>query len=591
MIKRLLLLILAINSLIFAAGFGQAQQQEFLKPEDAFKVTATEANNSIITTITLGKDIYIYADSIKFQITKPSAALLKTLKTALPASIDFHDEAVYEKELKVSIPKKEIEAITNEAFQIQVSFEGCSKSGVCYQPVSKSFSFDGIDGGGFLSKFGYLSSSTSMTDISKAIQSESFSFIVLLFFVVGLLLAFTPCIFPMIPILSAIIVSQAGNEKPSTMRAFLTSLVYVLAMSLTYAIVGVVAGLLGFDMQAAMQNPFVLILFAGVFVALAMSLFGYYEIGLPMKWQTKLSAISDNAGSKGIVGTAIMGILSALIVGPCVAPALGGAILFISQSGDALLGGTALFVMSMGMGVPLLLVGIGAGKWMPRPGGWMSLVSKFFGVAMLALAIMMVSRIFPVFVVMILSATLAFGSAWGLYKNRKVLINPMAKSISTIIILLLFALGSVWVVGAFTGAASTLSPLSHLSSEQTPSAYHGRKGYSVEKLIKEIKASNKPVIVDFTKESCAACKELDVITFVDPRVKEAFKEYLFIQIDLTDNTADDTAMLKHFGVFGTPNILFFNTKGEYLQDYTITGFVSPEKLIKHLETLPKHTNE
>ncbi|MFA5502603.1 MAG: protein-disulfide reductase DsbD [Sulfurovaceae bacterium] len=589
MIKRLLLLILAINGLVFAAGFGQVQQQEFLKPEDAFKVTATEANNSIITTITLGKDIYIYADSIKFQIIKPSAALLKA---ALPASIDFHDEAVYEKELKVSIPKKDIEAITNDPFEIQVSFEGCSKSGVCYQLVSKSFSFDGIDGGGgFLSKFSYLSSSTSMADISKAIQSESFSFIILLFFVVGLLLALTPCIFPMIPILSAIIISQAGNEKPSTMRAFLTSLVYVLAMSLTYAIVGVVAGLLGFDMQAAMQNPFVLILFAGVFVALAMSLFGYYEIGLPMKWQTKLSAISDNAGSKGIVGTAIMGILSALIVGPCVAPALGGAILFISQSGDALLGGTALFVMSMGMGVPLLLVGIGAGKWMPKPGSWMSLVSKFFGVTMLALAIMMVSRIFPVFVVMILSAILAFGSAWGLYKNRKVLINPIAKSISTIIVLLLFALGSVWVVGAFTGAASTLSPLSHLYSEQTPSTYHGRKGYSVEKLMQEIKTSNKPVIVDFTKESCAACKELDVITFVDPRVKEAFKEYSFIQIDLTDNTADDVAMLKHFGVFGTPNILFFNTKGEYLQDYTITGFVSPEKLIKHLETLPKQTNE
>ncbi len=588
MIRRLLLLMLAINGFIFAAGFGQAKQQEFLKPEEAFRVTAIDANNSIIATITLGKDIYIYADSIKFQIIKPSAALLQA---ALPAANNFHGEAVYEKELKVSIPKKDIEAITNEPFEIQVSFEGCSKSGVCYQPITKGFSFEGKGSGGLWSKFGSLSNTTSVADISQAIASESFGFIILLFFVVGLLLALTPCIFPMIPILSAIIVSQAGNEKPSAMRAFLTSLVYVLAMSLTYAIVGVVAGLLGFDMQAAMQNPFVLILFAGVFVALAISLFGYYEIGLPMKWQTKLSAISDNAGSKGIIGTAIMGILSALIVGPCVAPALGGAILFISQSGDALLGGTALFVMSMGMGVPLLLVGIGAGKWMPKPGSWMSLVSKFFGVAMLALAIMMISRIVPVFAVMMLSALLAFGSAWGLYKNRKVLIHPMAKIISNVIIFLLFALGSVWVAGALTGAASTLSPLSHLYSDHTPSIHHGRKGYSVEKLMSEIKASGKPVIVDFTKESCAACKELDVITFVDPKVKEAFKEYLFIQIDLTDNTADDAAMLEHFGVFGTPNILFFNAKGEYLQDHTITGFISPEKMIKHLEALPKQTNE
>jgi thiol:disulfide interchange protein DsbD len=344
-------------------------------------------------------------------------------------------------------------------------------------------------------------------------------------------------------------------------------------------------------MQAAMQNPFVLILFAGVFVALAISLFGYYEIGLPMKWQTKLSAISDNAGNKGIIGTAIMGILSALIVGPCVAPALGGAILFISQSGDALLGGTTLFVMSMGMGIPLLLVGIGAGKWMPRPGGWMSLVSKFFGVAMLVLAIMMISRIAPSIVTMILSALLAFGTSWGLYKNSIVFASFIAKVISKIVSILLFALGVVLLIGAFTGGTSTLKPLAHLSSNGTTISNHGRKGYSVEKLMNEIKASGKPVIVDFTKESCAACKELDVITFVDPRVKEAFKDFLFIQVDLTGNTPDDVAMLKHFGVFGTPNILFFNTKGEYLQDYTITGFVSPEKLIKHLETLPKQTNE
>ncbi len=588
MIKRILLLILTINSLLLATGFGKAKQQEFLKPEDAFKVAAIEANNSIITTITLGNNIYIHANSLKFQIIKPSNA---TLKVILPQTNNFQDEAVYDQEIKVSIPKKDIEAITNDPFDLQVSFEGCSKSGVCYQPINKSFSFEGKKSGGVWSKFNSLSSSTNMTDIAKAIKSESFGFVLLLFFVVGLLLALTPCIFPMIPILSAIIVSQAGNEKPSMMRAFLTSLVYVLAMSITYASIGVVAGLLGVDMQAAMQNPLVLILFAGVFVALAISLFGYYEIGLPMKWQTKISSISDKAGRKGIIGTAIMGALSALIVGPCVAPALGGAILFISQTGDAMLGGVALFVMSIGMGVPLLLVGIGAGKWMPRPGGWMTMVSKFFGVVMLAIAIMMISRIVPVAVTMILSALLVLGSAWGVYRNSNEFISPIAKGISIVVVILLFALGIVYFVGAFSGGTSALSPLSHLTSGGMPNSSHGRKGYSIEKLMSEIKASGKPVIVDFTKDSCAACKELDVITFVDPKVKEAFKGFLFIQVDLTDNTPDDAAMLEHFGVFGTPNILFFNAKGEYLQDYTITGFVSPEQLVKHLETLPKQTNE
>ncbi|MDD5406868.1 MAG: protein-disulfide reductase DsbD [Sulfurovaceae bacterium] len=583
MIKRILLLVLAINSLVLAAGFGNAKQQEFLKPEEAFKVTTTEANDSIITTITLGKDIFIHANSLKFKITKPSNTILKA---TLPKTNIFQDEAVYDQEIKISIPKKDIEAITKDSFDLQVSFEGCSKNGVCYQPVNKSFTFAGKSNSTFLSKFNSLSNSTNMANIAKAIKFESFSFVILLFFVVGLLLALTPCIFPMIPILSAIIVSQSSNEKPSIMRAFLTSLVYVLAMSFTYAIIGVVAGLLGFDMQAAMQNPLVLILFAGVFVALAISLFGYYEIALPMKWQTKISSISDNAGSKGIIGTAIMGSLSALIVGPCVAPALGGAILFISQTGDAFLGGIALFVMSIGMGVPLLLVGIGAGKWMPKPGGWMSLVSKFFGVVMLAIAIMMISRLIPAMLTMVLLAILVIGSAFGLYKNSKVFISKMAKTISVVFVILLSLLGAAWLVGAFTGATSALSPLAHFISSGEPISSHGRKGYSVEKLMNEIKLSGKPVIVDFTKESCSACKELDMITFSDPMVKKSFKGFLFIQVDLTDNTADDTAMLEHFGVFGTPNILFFNAKGEYLKDYTITGFVSPEQLVKHIETLP-----
>jgi thiol:disulfide interchange protein DsbD len=221
----------------------------------------------------------------------------------------------------------------------------------------------------------------------------------------------------------------------------------------------------------------------------------------------------------------------------------------------------------------------------------MSLVSKFFGVAMLVLAIMMISRITPSIVTMILSALLAFGTSWGLYKNSIVFVSFIAKVISKIVSILLFALGVVLLIGAFSGGTSTLKPLAHLASNGTTISSHGRKGYSVEKLMNEIKASGKPVIVDFTKESCTACKELDMITFVDPKVKEAFKGFLFIQVDLTDNTPDDIAMLEHFGVFGTPNILFFNAKGEYLQDHTITGFVSPEQLIKHLETLPKQTNE
>lgn len=598
MIKKIILLFAIIGSFVFAEGFGQAKQQIFLKPEDAFKVNVQKNDTGLKVNIILGRDIYIYQDSIKISISKPE---LKTLDITLSEPTLFHGQKIYENSLSLDISKSMLKDVIEDEYEINVAFEGCSKDGVCYAPVSKNFIF-GSENSGFFSKLSNLISTTNMDDIDKAIATESSGFVLLLFFIVGLLLALTPCIFPMIPILSAIIVSQSSEYKPSPSKAFFISLIYVIAMSLTYSVVGVVAGLLGFDMQTAMQNPLVLILFALIFVALAFSLFGFYEIGLPARWQTKLSNISDSAGSKGgIAGTAIMGVLSALIVGPCVAPALGGAIIFISQSGNAMLGGAALFVMSFGMGIPLLLVGIGAGKWMPKPGGWMTLVSRFFGIAMLALAIMMISRIITPAVTMTLSSALALFTVYGIYKNRDSFKNIIMKILVSIISTILIILSVVWIFGAFTGGVSTLSPLKKECSNSDSSAQilsdmpiisqsedcvsHGKKGYSVSKLLSEVKASDKPVIVDFTKEACAACKELDVVTFANPKVKEAFKEYTFIQVDLTDNTQQDQEMLEHFGMFGTPNILFFDKNGELMKDKMITGFISPDNLIQHLKSI------
>ncbi len=579
MIKKIILLFAILGSFVFAEGFGQVKERVFLKPEDAFKIDVKSNGSGLKANITLGNNIYIYQDSIKISISKP---IVKTLKIALPAPTIFHDQKIYENVLSIDIPASLLKDVSEDTYELSVAFEGCSKSGVCYAPISKSFTF-GNGESGFVSKLSNLAGTTNMADIAKAIESESSWFVLLLFFVVGLLLALTPCIFPMIPILSSIIVSQSSGSKPSLSKAFFISLVYVIAMSLTYAIVGVIAGIAGFDMQAAMQNPFILIIFALLFVALAMSLFGFYEIALPSRWQTKISTLSDNAGSRGgIAGTAIMGMLSALIVGPCVAPALGGAILFISQSGDAVFGGLALFIMSFGMGVPLLLVGIGAGKWMPKPGGWMSLVSRFFGIVMLALAIMMISRITTPAVTMLLSSLLSLFTVYGIYKNRDEFRSSIVKLLAFAISVSLIALSIVWIIGAVSGGVSTLTPLKYQSLENSS---HGKKGYSVDILLSEVKASKKPVIVDFTKESCAACKELDIVTFADTNVKEAFKDYTFIQVDLTNNTEQDQEMLKHFGIFGTPNILFFDKNGEFQKDKTITGFIAPDKLIQHLKSI------
>jgi thiol:disulfide interchange protein DsbD len=327
-----------------------------------------------------------------------------------------------------------------------------------------------------------------------------------------------------------------------------------------------------------------------MFVALAFSLFGYYEIGLPASWQSKISAASDEAGQKGgIVGTAIMGLLSALIVGPCVAPPLGGAVLFISHSGDALLGGVALFVMSMGMGMPLLLVGIGAGKFMPKPGGWMTAVSQVFGVMMLGLAIFMLGRILPDTITMILWSLLFIGSAlyMGVFESRA---GEGMMKLFKLLAMFFLLYGASLFIGALSGANSILSPFEKFTSGmkgviETKIDKSGHLGYSVERLMKEVKASDKPVVVDFGKDSCTACAELEHITFPDPKVKEQLKNFTFIQIDLTANSEEDKALLKKFELFGTPNIIFFDKANKYMPEKSLTGFVPPEEFAKHLESV------
>ena len=326
-----------------------------------------------------------------------------------------------------------------------------------------------------------------------------------------------------------------------------------------------------------------------MFVALAFSLFGYYEIGLPASWQSKISKASDDAQSKGILGTAIMGLLSALIVGPCVAPPLGGAILFISHTGNALLGGSALFVMSLGMGIPLLLVGIGAGKFMPKPGGWMTAVSQVFGVMMLGLAIFMIGRVLPHGVTMMLWSLLFMGTAlyMGVFESKA---GEGMMKLFKLLALSFLLYGIALFMGVLSGSSSMLSPFDKFTSSQGQVVAQtenksDRLGYSIERLMKEVKASDKPVVVDFGKESCTACAELEHITFPDPKVKEQLKNFTFIQIDLTANSEDDKALLKKFELFGTPNIIFFDKENKYLPEKSLTGFIAPDDFAKHLESI------
>ncbi|MFK5976931.1 MAG: protein-disulfide reductase DsbD [Sulfurovum sp.] len=584
--KKLLLSLLILSTFIFGAFNSSLKKQKFLSPEEAFTVSAVVEGESIKTQIVMADKIHIYKSSLSYTIIRPNKV---TLTPILPKAHEFDGDMVYDKTLTVTIPIKSIESQVAGDYTLKISYQGCSDRGICYQPIGNEFIFKGKKLGVF-AKISQMIKEGNSARIADILVSESSFFIILLFFIFGLLLALTPCIFPMIPILSSIIISQQGQGKPSASRAFFTSLVYVISMSLTYTVVGVVAGILGADIQTAMQDPIVLTVFAGVFVALAFSLFGYYEIALPSSWQSKLNSASDNAQNKGILGTAIMGLLSALIVGPCVAPPLGGAVLFISHTGDAFLGGLALFVMSMGMGMPLLLVGLGAGKFMPRPGGWMTSISQIFGVTMLALAIFMLGRILSTTTTMILWSLLFMGTSlyMGVFDSSSE--KRGAKKLIQLLAMVFLIYGSLIFVGAMSGAKSILRPLkpfiqTGVSNTHTTATPLSHRGYSIARLQREVENSSLPVVVDFGKDSCTACIELEEITFPDEEVKKALKRFEFIKIDLTENSDEDKALLKKYELFGTPNIIFFDKKNNYLPEKSLTGFISPSVFTKHLESI------
>ena len=586
LIKKLLILVLLFSTFL-TAGFESAlKKQKFLSPDEAFQVSAILKEGVIETKITIGERIHVYDDdTLHYRIISPEPIELTVNK---PKSHEFDGDMVYEKELTVTIPVKDIESKVKGDYTLEIEFLGCSDAGICYQPIKKSFNFKGAELGIF-DKISKLVKEGNASKIVDVLVNESSLFVLFLFFIFGLLLSLTPCIFPMIPILSSIIVSQqSGGQKPNMAQAFFTSLVYVFSMALTYTVVGLIAGLLGADLQAAMQNPWVLTIFSGVFVALALSLFGYFEIGLPSSWQSKLSKASDDAQGKGVIGTVVMGALSALIVGPCTAAPISGAVIFISHTGDALLGGAALFIMSMGMGMPLLLVGLGAGKFMPRPGGWMTRISQVFGVMMLALAVFMLSRILPAGFTMTLWALLFMGTAiyMGVFGNKE---GEGAMKLFRLLAMTFLLYGASLFIGALSGSTSVFRPfmkftsVTAVASTVTEVDSSSHLGYSVKRLMEEVKASDKPVVVDFGKDSCTACTELEEITFPHPLVQEQLKNFTFIKIDLTANNDDDKALLKKFELFGTPNIIFFDKENNFLPEKSLTGFISPKVFAKHLE--------
>ena len=429
----------------------------------------------------------------------------------------------------------------------------------------------------------------SETDrIADVIQGGSLWFIILSFFGFGLLLALTPCVFPMIPIISSVIVAQGAGL--GTKKAFWLSVVYVLSMAVAYTIAGILAGLFGANLQAAFQTPWIITLFSLVFVALAMSMFDLFELQIPNAIQSRITQLSGKRS--GIVGVAIMGFLSALIVGPCVAAPLAGALIYIGQTGDALLGGVALFALSIGMGIPLVAVGTSAGKFMPRPGVWMDTVKSIFGVMLIGVSIWMISRILDENIAMMLWGALAVFVAINIgalepIRGRCIKCHRANKKALGLIILMY---GMSLLLGGMSGAKDPLHPLDPFLPNKEASAVLTQNQHktfekitSIEEL-EAILAENKgeKVLVDFYADWCSACKELESKTFSNEEVKSAMDSYVLVKVDLTANDEASRAISSKYGIFGPPAILFFDEKGTRIKSADIVGFKEPQAFLKHL---------
>ncbi|WP_323658238.1 protein-disulfide reductase DsbD [Aliarcobacter butzleri] len=566
--KILLLLILFIYSFSLELG------NKVLEPEEAFKVKFIKNEDSLNIKFELGKDIYLYHDKLQINILKPQKIEI-TKELNIPKPVNYEEFIVHFDDLNLTIPYNLLKSkVDSKEFEIELKFQGCSKAGLCYAPMSQKqiLMFDeNIE-----NKNTNLENLNETDSIANSLKEKNLLLVLFTFFGFGLLLSLTPCVFPMIPILSSIIVGASKNETMTARRGFFLSLVYVLSMSVAYTIAGVIAGIFGANLQVALQNPYVLVIFALIFVALAFSMFGYFEIRLPQAIQNRVNKTTDGKEKQGVVGIAIMGFLSALIVGPCVAPPLAGALVYIGQTGDAILGGLALFVMSLGMGVPLLLIGLGAGKFMPKPGGWMESITKIFGIVMLGVAIWLLDRVLDASIIIYLWALLLLGSAIYLKIYQHIL--------TQLITVVIFILGVILFVGAISGATNPLNPLEKFTSSKMTQVSDEKLIFKKVKNIQElelaIKNSNKPVMLDFWASWCVSCKELEEITFQDEQVINKLQEFTLLKADVTENNDEDKALQKKFGVVGPPALIFWDKDKNEIQASRIIGYKNPKDFLE-----------
>lgn len=555
---------------------------EFLKPEQAFKLSVqTRDAQTLLADFEVAPGYYLYRERISFKLKEGSTSTVVSIelpKGEMKNDASFGEMEVYHQSFQ-AVLKLQHAGSKPSGITLQASFQGCSEKGLCYAPIRKTFDIE-------------LDASTAATgetdQVKQLLGGGKLWLIAAGFFGFGLLLSFTPCVFPMIPILSGIIVGQ--GKHPSRAHAFNLSLAYTLGMAITYALAGVAAGLSGHLISNALQNPWALGFGAALFVALALSMFGLYELHLPSGLETRLAESTNRIKGGRFIGVFAMGALSALIVSPCVAAPLAGALLYIGQTHDVVLGGVALFALALGMGVPLLALGLSAGALLPKAGAWMNAVRNFFGVAMLGMAIWIVAPVIPMVVQMCLWAALLVVTA--IYLRALDGLPPQAGRAVRLgkgIGIMALVAGIALLVGVLAGSRDPLKPLAGLFGQGSTAVEHAlpfKRVRNIGELDIAIKAAaGKHVMLDFYADWCVSCKEYERFTFADPRVQKLLGDSILLQADVTDNTADDAALLSRFGLFGPPGIVFFDQKGQEISPQKVVGYQDANTFVVTLNSV------
>ena len=602
LIKKFSWLGVFVSTITLASGFNllgkNNDEPNFLPPEQAFQLETAWADKQTLTVrYTIAKGYYLYRERFAFSVTQNGQALQDEVAADLPKGVIHFDENLqksvetYRDSLRLTL---RLSALLPPGAAITLTSQGCADAGLCYPPQTSVIPWQAP------AQKNAEAPAEALQDESQSLQNllstRSVWLALPIFFGLGLLLAFTPCVLPILPILSSII---AGREvvgtkaHPKPWRGLQLAALYSLGMALVYTALGVAAGLAGQGLAQALQTPTALLLFASVLVVLALSKFGWYELQLPAFIRHRLHGQLESQQGGQAVGVLIMGALSGLMVGPCVAPPLAGALLYISQSGDPVRGGAALFALACGMSVPLLLLGASAGHWLPKAGAWMNQIKQVFGLLLLAVALWIVQPISPSWVWPLGLGLLLLGVAVVLRAWQKLPPHAGGKAqFFQWLGLVAGLLGCLQVIGVASGGRDALQPLAHLqgaSNAQSQTKAHSALPFvrvknlaELEQALKNLPPEKTWAMLDFYADWCVACKEMERFTLSQASVQQALQDALWLQVDVTANTPEDQALLKRFNLFGPPGIVFFNARGEEVPGARVIGFQNTEKFTAQL---------